>query len=237
MFCTIKSILTCCQHNASFGFLVQELLSHFVVNRLLQAAHGSTVLTAKQLNQATPPTDLQLVFRHLAPSLHNLSRVLDRHGNTLFHEAAYSGRTDLLSLLLPLTHVPGGVARETRPLETPNLSGMTPLHAAYAGHHCEMVNELSKAGADPLIRDRFGRLPEELQFGGGTCEGGEGASESSAGDGGWGGRRDSEGGGGGGHTSCVHDGLVQENDNSQDVFWQRYLNSGWAPGASAGRGT
>jgi len=74
----------------------------------------------------------------------------DTYGNTPLHEAAKSGRTAIVRILLA----------KQAPANAINNYNETPLHAAALGGHAETVKCLLQEGhADPLAADMFGVLP------------------------------------------------------------------------------
>ena len=100
------------------------------------------VLSARDLNSAITHTDLQLVLARW-PSL-DLTSIVDHSGNTLLHDAAYSGRQGLVEMLV-----------ERLDIHARNDLGLTPLHLAQAGHHQDIVDILTSHGAQdsPVDRD------------------------------------------------------------------------------------
>ena len=112
------------------------LPSHLSFKNMYFSLQGSTpdTLTATELNSATTYTDIELILTHW-PAL-NLSAVVDHRGNTLLHDAAYSGRVNLVEMLV-----------KTLDVNAENDIGLTPLRLAYAGHYQDIAAVLSSHGA------------------------------------------------------------------------------------------
>lgn len=77
------------------------------------------------------------------PSI-DLSSIVDHSGNTLLHDAAYSGRKGLVEMLV-----------EKMDVHARNDLGLTPLHLAHAGHHQDIADLLTSHGAqdDSVVHD------------------------------------------------------------------------------------
>ena len=109
---------------------------------------------------ATEIAEIQAKYRHLtnyvdedptAP-IDPLSYV-DSGGDRLLHIAAFRGDTRTLGLLLD----------HEQTVDPLGDRGLTALHYAYWGAHQDAVELLLSRGANPDIRDAFGRLPHELR--------------------------------------------------------------------------
>ena len=117
-------------------------------------------LTAEDLNSVTTHRDIELVVTRW-PSL-DLGSVVDRDGNTLLHEAAYSGRVQLVEFL----------TKRLQQVNPINSFGLTPLHLALAGGHTGVAEALRARGAENVSADddSWMRVGEEKWEGdGGVC--------------------------------------------------------------------
>lgn len=80
-------------------------------------------------------------------------------GRTAAHKAAFFGHAPVIAYLASL---PPGSSNSTVNWNAVDSDGETPLHDAARFGHVSVVQELLKAGADPQLKSKFGKLPVDL---------------------------------------------------------------------------
>ena len=126
---------------------------------------GLLPLVEKALSDSTKKTNRNLSPLHLAARFMSgayeiliakgqpsLLTALDQNNNTPLHEAAISGHWAMLVGLVKKFATPEYKARSDEINKT-NHAGNTPLHLAFQFDHPDMVEFLSKNGADPSIKN------------------------------------------------------------------------------------
>ncbi len=163
------------------------------LNDNLQFAASAKFLTLREINSLVSHRDIELILEHLHQEnvTLNLTTLLDRSGNTILHRAVYGGRKELVKALLDTRLVD---------VNSKNNHGLTPLHLAFAGHFCDLAEDLVNYGAQEVTVDGVGRSPcDVMSYTEEKC-------------------------------SCPtrdQERIVLQTDSSESTLWNRYKDSGW----------